>query len=111
MAMLVLLAGTAGARLVATDLRFVTHRRRGGRAGAFCRISLRSVRRHRRCGGMLEPHALGHLLGLAAQTRFFFGRIVATYLYMGQHADGIATDAVEQLLEQIEGLALVFLLG
>ncbi len=60
---------------------------------------------------MLELHALRQFLGFAAQASLFLDRVFATHLDVGQHTNGVALDGFEQILEQGEGLALVFLLG
>src|SRR5690606_39346175 len=107
----VFLARATGARVIATDLGAVTGnrcagRRRGGLAdllfGLFTDAGQLLV---------LELHALGQLLGLLTQPGFFLGRIFAAHLHVAQHPNGVGLDRLEHLLEQIEGLALVFLLG
>ncbi len=108
--MLVLLAGTAGAWLVAADLRLGTYRCHRRRRSTFgFRLGVGLVQR--RNLGVLELHALRQLLGLAAQASLFLDRVFATHLDVGQHTNGVALDGFEQILEEGEGLALVFLLG
>src|SRR5690606_23963493 len=108
-AVFVLLARAAWAGLVAANLGLGT-RRRGGH-GNVVLFAVLLFRRQRRGVSVLELHALGHGFGFATQAGLFFGRVFATHLNMAEHADGVALDRLQQLLEQGEGLALVFLLG
>ena len=108
-AMLELLARTTPARFVAAQLLVVAHRRRGYRHFGTLLAQLLAFQAW--CWSVLELHAAGQFLGLAAQACFLFDRIFAANLNVRQHADGVALDRLEQLLEQAERLALVLLLG
>src|SRR5690606_15697290 len=108
--MLVLLPRTARTWFVATDLGIgayrAHHRRRCRRllVGFFRLVQRRHL-------FMLESHALRQLLGFTAQAGLFLGRIFTAHLDMGKHADRVALDGLEQVLEQGKGFALVFLFG
>src|SRR5262245_32129886 len=104
-AVLVFLPRAAGAGIVAADLAGVPHERRGlgGRRGLalgsgerflVARVLVLNVLDRRR----LE---LLHLLGLVAQLQ----------LHRHQRAGHLELDRLDEVAEQLEGLALVFLLG
>lgn len=60
---------------------------------------------------MLELHALGQFLRLATQAGLLFGRVFATDLDVGQHADGVALDRVQQLLNRVKDSRLYSCFG
>src|SRR5581483_8691509 len=116
-ALLVLLARTAGAGVVAAYFRLVAqhlrHGRRGGGGGLARGFAHRlDFRRHRQTGGFgvleLERAALG-LAALAFLHRGDFG--LALDADARQARDDLGLHAFEHRLEQLEGLALELLLG
>ncbi len=60
---------------------------------------------------MLELHATLEFFSLTAQPRLFLGRVFATNLDVTEDADSVALERFQHFLEQIEGFALVLLLG
>src|SRR5689334_16776094 len=107
-AMLELLARTAVAQFVATQLLLVANR-----CGSESNVNL--LAQHFRLLQawslfMQELHASGQCLGFLTQALLLFDRVFAANLNVGQHTDRIALDRIQQLGEQGEGLALVFLL-
>src|SRR5207342_2924050 len=114
MTLLEFLARTARARVVAADLR---REAAGGREHSLPlhRQRLRLLRflvdAEAAGVGMLELHAVGLRLHAAALVLFqLLDLVLAADAHARQHRGDVALDLVEQLGEQLEALALVFLL-
>jgi hypothetical protein len=107
-AMLEFLARTAVAQFVAAKLLIVANRSGcEGYINLFTQyFRLLQTRRF----GVFELHARGQCFGFLTQTLLFGFRIFAADLNVRQHTDRVAFDRIEQLGEQRERLALVFLL-
>src|SRR5690606_3699402 len=107
-AVLVLLAAAAGARVVAADLG-TGGQRHGTGALDLLGLLVGAVT----AGGLVLELGLAQLgLGLGALLRLQRGDLlVAADAHAGQQDDDLALDVLQHLGEQLEGFALVFLLG
>src|SRR5690606_20825137 len=110
-AVLVLLAAAAGARVVAADLGALAHDR-GPRAMLVVGLRGFLVGAVAAGVGMLELGLTQARLGLGALLRLDRGHLLlGAHAHPGQQHDHLALDLVEHLAEQLERLALVLLLG
>src|SRR5690606_39516190 len=109
-AVLVLLAAAAGAGIVAADLRLLAHDGAAGLgAGERRDLVLGAVAL---LPGVLELGLAQLGLGLGPLLGFQRGDLLlAADADPRQQADDLALDVVQHLREQLEGLALVLLLG